>query len=84
MRYLKNKFSWISGILTVVLLLNTLFLYAQDDPGGTPGGGCDPFTDPNCNPEDAPLDNWVFVLVFLVIALTIWYYYKQKKSLRAL
>lgn len=85
MRYLKNKFSWISGILTVVLLLNTLFLYAQgDDPGGTPGGGCDPFTDPNCNPEDAPLDNWVFVLVFLVVALTIWYYYKQKKSLRAL
>lgn len=92
MRYLKNKFSWI-GILTFILSLSQLTLFAQDDggpgglPGGGDGGGCDVFIDPNCNPDDpadAPIDNWVFLLVFLVLALTIWYYYKQKKSLRSL
>ena len=88
MRYLKNKFSW-AAILTFVLSLNALSLYAQgDDPGGTPGDGCNPFqTDPGASDyctEDVPLDNWVFLLVFLVVGLTIWYYYKQKKSLRAL
>lgn len=85
MRYLKNKFSGIT-ILTLVLSLSQLTLFAQDDgdPGGLPSDGCDLFVDPDCNSGDAPIDNWVFLLVFLVIALTIWYYYKQKKSLRAL
>jgi hypothetical protein len=89
MRYLKNKLCWVT-ILTFVLSLSQFTLFAQDDgPGGLPGdggGGCDPFLDPDCTPDsgDAPLDNWVFLLVFLVLALTIWYYYKQKKSLRSL
>ena len=81
MRYLKNKFSG-GIILTFVLSLSQLTLFAQ--PDGPPDGGCDPFTDPNCNPDDVPLDNGVFLLVFLVLAFTIWYYYKQKKSLRTL
>ena len=89
MRYLKNKLSWVT-ILTFVLSLSQLTLFAQDDgPGGLPGGdggGCDPFLDPDCTPDSgaAPLDNWVFLLVFLVFAFPMWYYYKQKKSLRSL
>lgn len=67
---------------TITLLVLPILLFAQGLP-------CDPDEpDPSspfyCNPEDAPIDNWVFLLVFLVLALTIWYYYKQKKSLRAL
>lgn len=84
MRYLKNKFSW-SAILIFVLSISRLTVFAQGD---LPGDGCDPFagpSDPNyCAPDDAPIDTWIFLLVFLVLACTAWYYYKQQKSLRTL
>lgn len=88
MRYLRKRISWVA-LLTFILSISTLSLYA-DDPGGLPGSDCDPFeTDPSasdyCTPDtDAPLDTWVFLLVFIVLALMIWYWYKQRKSLRTL
>lgn len=62
---------------TIALLVLPILLFAQ------------PCADPDdpvlCPPqEDAPLDTWVFLLVFLILGLTVWYYYKQKKSLRTL
>lgn len=88
MKYLRRRISWVA-ILTFILSLSTLSLYA-DDPGGLPGTDCDPYqTDPTasdyCTPDtDAPLDTWVFLLVFAVLAFSVWYWYKQKKSLRTL
>lgn len=72
-------------VLTGLLLLN-LQVFADDgDPIPCSGDPDDPGYNPNgCDASDAPLDTWVFLLVFMVLALAVWYWYKQRKSLHTL
>jgi hypothetical protein len=62
-----NKYIFASLIL-LLLVINTNSSYAQ------PGGG------DLCPPEDmCPLDNWLIVLVPIILLLTILHLYRNKK-----
>ena len=59
--------------LTLLLLINSLLLFAQP---GLPGDGCDA---DDC--EVVPLDNWVIILVAgALILTTVYLHNKQKKE----
>lgn len=74
-----KKYTLKKFIFTLCLCVMPVLLFAQ------PGTPCTDPDDPNCTPDtDAPLDTWVFLLVFAILAFTVWHWYKQKKSLRTL
>jgi hypothetical protein len=64
-----------SALTLIVLSLVSFSAYSQcDGSPGLPGDPDDPTSTANC-----PLDTWVFVLVAITIAYTVWNMYKQKK-----
>jgi hypothetical protein len=78
MSSLKKKifYTW---VITLALCICQIAAFAQDDPGGLPDDGCDPF-DTTCT-ASTPLDTWIYVIGAIALIYGYRQLQKQKNSL---